>query len=169
MASHDLSATNFGLLIAYVIPGFLALNGLPGLSGSIGTWGIANPEMTVAGFLSETVEAVFAGLTVSSVRWLVLDTIHHRTGIKPPLWNFAALERSTPAFDLLIQIHYRYYKFYGNSVVALLWAFATSGYALGWKGLLYWILASLFFLGSRDSLHKYYERAGHLLADKRQV
>jgi hypothetical protein len=48
-------------------------------------------------------------------------------------------------------------------VIALIWAYFAGGYALGWKGEWYWILAALFFLGSRDALKKYYDRTGQLL------
>jgi hypothetical protein len=48
-------------------------------------------------------------------------------------------------------------------VVALAWAYFSRGYALGWRGLVYWLLAALFFLASRDALGKYYQRAGRLL------
>jgi hypothetical protein len=151
-------------LISYVLPGFTALQGLPFLSNSTASWGAtASGAPTIASFLSGTVEATAAGLTVSTVRWLLIDTLHHRTGLRPPAWDFARLAEKASAFMLLIEIHYRYYKFYANMVIALLWAYVAGGYTLGWKGACYWILAGLFFLGSRDALRKYYARAGQLL------
>jgi hypothetical protein len=153
------------LLIGYVLPGFTALHGLPFLPSASGPWGTAAGEgnLTFPGLLSGTVEATAVGLTVSTLRWLLIDTLHHRTGIRPLPWDFALLEKRVSAFELLVHGHYRYYKFYANMVVALAWAYIGGGYALGWKGLLYWALAALFFLASRDSLRKYYERAGKLL------
>jgi hypothetical protein len=165
VASQDASGTNFGLLIAYVLPGFTAVQGLPFLSSSSATWGttadVGGP--TLAGFLSGTVEAIAVGLTVSTVRWFVIDRLHHRTGLRPPSWNFAQLEKNVAAFQLLLDSHYRYYKFYANMVVALACAYSTRAYSLGWYGLVYLLLAVLFLLASRDALRKYYERAGHLL------
>ena len=76
---------------------------------------------------------------------------------------FLRLETNVAAFDFLVLAHYRYYKFYANMVVALVWAYATRGYALGLRGFLYWPLAWLFFFASRDALRKYYERTGSLL------
>jgi hypothetical protein len=67
------------------------------------------------------------------------------------------------AYEFLGLIHYRYYKFYANLVVALIWAYATREYALGWKGLANAPLIVLFFFASRDSLRKYYERTASLL------
>ncbi len=161
MSSRDDFDTNFGLLIAYVLPGFTALQGMPFLSSST-AWG-TGAGTSLTGFLSGAVEAVAAGLTISTVRWLVIDTIHHRTGLRAPAWDFARLEKNVAAFELLVQVHYRYYKFYANMVVALAWAYIAGGYALGWPGLAYWLLGALFFFASRDALQKYYGRAGRLL------
>jgi hypothetical protein len=165
VASEENSLANFGLLIAYVLPGFTALHGFPLPSGDHPAWGTggADPNPSLTSFLSGTVMALAVGLTVSAVRWLLLDSLHHRTGIRPPAWDFARLDKNVAGFEYLVLIHYRYYKFYANMVVALAWAYATREYALGWRGLAYWPLAGLFFLASRDSLRKYYQRAGQLL------
>jgi hypothetical protein len=165
VGAQEGSLSNFGLFIAYVLPGFTALQGLPFLVASSAGWGNVATDMnpSVTTFLSGTVEAVAAGLIVSTVRWLVVDTVHHRTGLCPPGWDFALLSKNVAAFELLVHIHYKYYKFYANMVVALAWAYLTGGYALGWRGLVYWVLVVLFYLASRDALRKYYERAGRLL------
>ena len=99
----------------------------------------------------------------------MLDSLHHRTGIRPPPWDFALLEKSVSGFEFLIHIHYRYYKFYGNMVIALAWGYATYGIHLGWSGIAYWLLGGLFFLALRDALHKYYSRAGQLLRARGNV
>jgi hypothetical protein len=101
---------------------------------------------------------------VSTVRWLVIDALHHKTGLRRPARDFARLEKNVAAFEYLVLVHYRYYKFYANMVVALVWVYATRDYALGWRGAFYFPLALLFFFASRDSLRKYYERTGSLLA-----
>lgn len=166
MAAQSVSESNFGLFISYLLPGYTALRGLPLFAAEGTIWNGAAPgtDATVTDFISGGFEAIFAGLTVSLIRWLILDTLHHRTGIAPPKWDFAALERSTAAFELLIQSHYRYYKFYANMVVALFWSYATVHPMSGWNALGYFLLTGLFFYGSRDALKKYYERAGRLLA-----
>jgi hypothetical protein len=168
VGSQDASAANFGILVCYVLPGFTAVQGLPFLANVQGAWGTAGAgaSATLPSFLSGTVEAIAAGLTVSTVRWFVIDRLHHCTGLRPPPWDFAKLEKSVAAFQLLLDSHYRYYKFYANMVVALSCAYATRSYALGWYGLVYLLLVALFLLASRDALRKYYERAGHLLGAK---
>lgn len=165
MGTQEISDTTFGLFIAYLLPGLTALYGLP--FGALGPqWQslASDPNLALPQLALILVSALAVGLTVSTVRWLAIDTLHHRTGIRSKNWDFAHLERNVAAFEFLIQIHYRYYKLYSNMVVALVWSFAAGGYALGWKSLAYPALAALFFLGSRDSLRKYYDRAGRLLA-----
>lgn len=162
MSAAESSNTHFGLLIAYVLPGYTALKGLPVPLAAV-TWSAAN-DSTLSGFLTGTVEAMAVGLTVSTVRWLVIDTLHHHTGLRPPAWDFALLDKSVAAFELLVHIHYRYYKFYANMVIALLWSYANGAYALGWRGGAYVVLVVLFFAASRDALRKYYDRAGRLLS-----
>ena len=48
-------------------------------------------------------------------------------------------------------------------VVALVWAYATRDYALGWRGLWDWPYVILFYVASRDSLRKFDERTASLL------
>jgi hypothetical protein len=147
VGSQEDSGANFGLLIAYVLPGFTAMQGLPFLTNSsAAAWGTVGGAAgpTLPSILSGTVAAIAVGLTVSTFRWLLIDTLHYWTGLRPPPWDFALLEKNVAAFELLLQSHYRYYKFYANMVVALICAFATGGYALGLRGLVYLALAGLF-------------------------
>lgn len=158
------SLTDFGLVIAYILPGFTALNGFPLVSASGTAWGTGgDPNPSLTAFLSGTVMALAAGLTVSAVRWLVIDRIHHWTGLRRPARDYSLLGRSVEAVRYLDLVHYRYYKFYANTVVALLWAYATRDHALGWTGATDLLLAVLFFLASRDTLGKFYQRTTELL------
>lgn len=165
MASDENSLTNFGLVIAYVLPGFTALQGFPLVSPAAAGWGTGgDPNPPLTAFLSGTVMALAAGLTVSAVRWFVIDRLHQWTGLRSPARDFTRLERNVAAFEFLVLVHYRYYKFYANMVVALVWAYATRDYALGWRGAFDLPLAVLFFFASRDTLRKYYQRTGELLS-----
>jgi hypothetical protein len=163
---------DFGLLIAYVLPGFTALWGTQFVTAaSLGLpW---QTSATVGDFLFSTVAAVIAGLTVSTLRWVVIDTIHHRTGVRPPDWDFSRLRDRTDALGMLLDGHYRYFQFYANMVVALTWALlARHAVMASWwaiDGMDVALLGgvALFFLGSRDTLQKYYARAGDLLGAAR--
>jgi hypothetical protein len=67
-----------------------------------------------------TLASIAVGLTLSTVRWLLLDSIHHRTGLLPPPRNFARLGGKETAFARLEEDHYRYYQFYGNMLSTLI-------------------------------------------------
>jgi hypothetical protein len=163
---------DFGLLIAYLLPGFTALWGAQFLvtDPRVLPW---QTNATVGDFLFSTVAAVTAGLAVSTLRWLVIDSIHHRTGVRPPDWDFSRLHDRTEAFGLLLDGHYRYFQFYANMVVALGWALVARHLAMGawwptdWLDTVLLGGMVLFFLGSRDTLRKYYRRAGDLLRVRR--
>jgi hypothetical protein len=162
------TSESFGLLIAYMIPGLVVLWGLsqpvPELNSWIGT-DMENCQ-SMGGFLNLTVASVGAGLTASTVRWLLIDTLHYWTGIQPSNWNLRNLHARTSAFEIMIEIHYRYYQFYANSLIAII--FSTTGWWVAngfrWPDLAIVIpLLILFFVGSRDTLTKYYARTGAML------
>lgn len=165
---RDVSSQNFGLLIAYLLPGFTVLWGLSHVSPTVETWIGAVPAEppTVGGFLYGTIASVAAGLTVSTLRWLIIDAIHHATGVARPNWNLSLLGERVAAFTTLIEIHYRYYQFYGGMEIALVISFALRWSAVGIRwGELGLLVATelLFFAASRDALKKYCERVERVL------
>lgn len=168
---RDSSVTDFGLVIAYLLPGGIGLWGIGQISPDFHTWlgTAALTLVTVGGFLTATLFALALGLLASTVRWLIIDPLHHRTGIKQPQWDFAYLAEREMAYELLVEIHYRYYQFYANSTVSLLFAFgawaAHDPHELSVlpAGAVTLAITGLFFTASRDTLRKYYGRAGALL------
>ena len=167
---QPITTRNFGILIAYLLPGFIALLGVSFQSVTVRTWlvGANASTITVGGLLYSTLAAVLAGLLCSTVRWLLLDTLHAKTGLRRPKWDFRQLQSKLGAYTLLEENHYRFYQFYGNSLVAWLigygcWRQATATGLLNWAdgGLV--AGAALLYLGSRDTLRKYYERVHVLL------
>ena len=164
VASEESSLNNFGLVIAYVLPGFTALQGFPLLASNSTAWGTGgDPNPPLTAFLSGTVMALAAGLTVSAIRWLVIDKLHQKTGLRRPARDYALLERNVAAVEYLDLVHYRYYKFYANMVVALVWSYAARDHLLGWQGAPSLALALLFFFASRAALSKFYTRTAELL------
>ena len=79
----------------------------------------------------------------------------------------------TPAplggFDYLVQNHFRYYEFCGNSLVAVLWAYGlnrsmgTLPFLGASTDLGMLIVSIVLFTACRDALAKYYARTGRLL------
>ena len=123
-AVSTLSNQNFGLVIAYVVPGFVALWGVSYFSPTVDSGSrLQQDAPTVAGFMYVTLASLAAGVTVSAVRWAVIDQLHHATGIVPPAWKFAHLEGKLQGYLTLIENHYRYYQFYSNMFVAVAFCF----------------------------------------------
>lgn len=172
----DVSAQNFGYLIAFVLPGFVALHALAQADPSLAVWLdsiSAGDPRTVGGFLYVTLASVAAGLAVSTVRWLFVDAIHHHTGVPPPTWNDARLQDNLAAFEALVAAHYRFYQHYANTFVALLAVLATrlvrtSETAQCRPTAMLCLLLGLYWLGSRDTLRRYYRRAECVLGQPEQ-
>ena len=169
---NDITSQNFGFLIAYVLPGFTMLCGISYVSDTVKTWlGTTQADVpTVGGFLYVTLASVGAGLIASVVRWLVIDTLHHRTGIHRPSWDFSQLQRNIAAFNLVVEHQYRYYQFFSGTLVSLFIVYLARHLALGYPNgvlnrvdLILWCLVVLFFLGSRDTYRKYIERGEMML------
>ena len=76
--------------------------------------------VTVGGFLYLTLASITAGLTVSTIRWLLIDRIHHATGIRRSNWYGSKLQEKLGAFDALIEANYCYYQMYSNFLVSML-------------------------------------------------
>lgn len=166
------SVTNFGLLIAFLLPGFVALWGISHVSDPVRSWFGASPgeAPTVGGFFYVTLASIVAGMAASTVRWMTIDTIHHVTGVPRPSWDFSRLQENVAAFDMLNELYYRYYQFYANMVVAILVTVllrhvAAPAHALELDAIdgAAALLTLVFFAGSRDSLRKYYRRGEQLL------
>ena len=169
---QPVSRDNFGLLIAYLLPGFVALSGLSLVSDTVRAWLQVTPSEapTVGGFLYVTLASIAVGLIVSAVRWAVIDHLYHRTGIHAPIWNFRKLPERLQAFETLVQYHYRYYQFHANMLVALSFTYALlvvagrfEEAASAWFHVGFLATLVILVAGSRDTLRKYYDRVSHLL------
>lgn len=169
------SIRSFGLLIAYVLPGFVLLCGLATVFEPLQLWLLgAEPRsstLAIGGVLYVTAASVVAGMILNALRWAVIDTAHHATGLLRPVWNDALLADRLPAFERLVEDHFRYYQFYGNTALAGLFAAAAwqaSPHTIGAPSLLlpvvFIVLEFTLVLASRDALRRYYRRTGVLLA-----
>lgn len=171
---QDINSNNFGILIAYLLPGFVAVVGISFHSDTVRSWLTASPDPspTVGGFLYVTVASLAMGMVISTLRWLVIDTIHHHTGIPEPRRNFKRLRETLSAYQYLVQTHYAYYKFHGGMLLALAFYFlslVTSGHAVAaWMVMAFAAGEWLFWLGARDTLRKYYSQGDLVLEDVRE-
>jgi len=166
----ELSARNFGLLIAYVLPGFVTLWGIGLVSPAVHLWLVGSTANgpDVGGLFYVSIASVAAGMSVSAVRWAVVDRLHTATGVPRPVWDDTKLNDRLPAFEALVESHYRYYQFYANMLVALALSYPT------WRGIAYTglfqptdlgflLVEGVFFAASRDALYRYYHRSAILL------
>lgn len=157
--------SNFGLLIAYALPGFVTLWGLSGIwptaiECAMGANG-CEALLSLVGFLNSTVAATATGMAVSAIRFVLIDSIHERSGLKRPKWNGVALQNNLAAVQTVVDQHYRYYQFHANMIVAVVLAYAAhlyhTRYLLGLLLVLVSALTTVFWIASRDNLKKYYE------------
>jgi hypothetical protein len=160
----------FGLIIAYVLPGFVALAGIAPLVPAVAGWleptgqgvGLGPPVYAL-------LAATAAGMTVSCFRWLLIDQLHAMTGLGAPVFNARALEERPSAFTYLVESHYRYYQFYANTLVSVVWTYGihrwlrTSPLLRFGSDVAVLILCAVLFAGSRDALEKYRSRCGQLV------
>ncbi|MBI3462170.1 MAG: hypothetical protein HY000_03790 [Planctomycetes bacterium] len=168
---QSVSNDTFGPLIAYLVPGATVLLGFSEFSPTLRMWFAATPAdaPTIGGFLYLTVASLAAGMTISAIRWAVVDTLHSLTGLSLPPLDFSRLGKNVAAFTLLIEIHYKHYMFYGNMLVATAIAYVCYRAKLG--GILplglpdaaFVALEAVFYATSRDTLRKYYARSQQLL------
>lgn len=108
----EVTGQNFGLLIAYVIPGFVSLAAVgqysPVISGWLQASTTSDNAATVGGFLYVTLASVGTGITVSTVRWAVIDSLHHWTGIRRPPWDDSKLQDKLEAYQALVEMLRRF-------------------------------------------------------------
>ena len=172
---REVTTANFGLLIAYLLPGFVALVGVGFVSETVASWLSASSSTapTVGGFLYVTLASLDAGLTVSTIRWAVIDTIHHRTGIPEASPDFSMLQEKLTAYQYLVATHYHFYQFYSGMVCSV--AFVFFAYTMTGDRVSPWIVSGfvlielIFWLGSRDTLRKYYNQGELLLRENSEM
>lgn len=160
----------FTLAIAYLLPGFVGIAGVGFHSEQIRSWLAISPDSlpTVGAFLYLSLASLAAGLTLSAVRWAIVDFAHHKTGITPPKLDFGKLEANLLAFTLAVEHNYRYYQFYANMLVAVAMLFICMGTSEPTRLPLVAILAVVvlevvLWFASRDCLKRYYHRIGQIL------
>jgi hypothetical protein len=168
----EVSSSNFGILVAFILPGFMVLWGVSYFSETVRVWLSAsdNSVPTVGGFMYVTLASVAAGMIASTVRWATIDRIHRWTGLRQPDWDFSRLQENVAAYTVLNEIHYKYYQCHSNAEVALVFVYLARRIHLGfftapvgWLDLGFLLLSIILFAGSRDTLKKYYSRVSHVL------
>ena len=165
----DVTNKNFGLVIAYLLPGYILLWGLGDVVSDLDLHnpfqaGTSKPgAVTIGGFLHETLMALAVGMILNTVRWAMVDTILHHTGIRRPAWDDSKLQANLQAFETLVEYHYRFYQFHSSTFIGLLVIFAARPSAPWQIDLLFVVVLASLFGASREALTRYYRRAVLLL------
>jgi|KBSSwiStaDraftv2_1062776.scaffolds.fasta_scaffold36808_3 hypothetical protein len=165
---------NFGALIAFLLPGFLALWGISFSSPEVAAWmakSSTSDSATVGGFLYATLASLALGLVISAARWVVIDQLLYSVGgLERPNVSFAKLkdEKVLSAFREAIENHYRYYQYYSHSCIAIAAAFAYAlmhgsecpplGFLIGVPVVVFMLL-----LAARNELKRFWLRAREIL------
>lgn len=127
----DVTDKNFGVIIAFLLPGFLFLWGLSFANDQVATWLTAMSSKDgplIGSFLYATIASLAVGLLIDAVRAAVIDEIFYRfLGLELPTIKSSKLKDKDilAAFSAIIDNHYRYYQYYANSFIAVAAAFAA--------------------------------------------
>jgi hypothetical protein len=119
----QVSPINFGLIIAYFLPGSLAVFGLRYVSGSLSELfqsAQATP-INVGAIVILVTASLIAGLIISSFGVIVIENIHYRTGVTKLVPDYSKLVGDKlKLYKDMVENVYRYHQFYGNMMTALL-------------------------------------------------
>ncbi|MDX1930565.1 MAG: hypothetical protein SFV81_28840 [Pirellulaceae bacterium] len=141
------------------------------MDGSMGAaWPLTESRLDQFGaLLLLLIAATATGIILSAVRWLILDHLHHATGIQAPALDFRNLERKQASFMLVVENNYRFYLFYGNTLMGMLLlgltAFSKDAQLTRLDGVRWLALSVVLYFASRDSLSRYYTRARLIMGE----
>lgn len=160
-SSNPFSSLNFGLLIAYFLPGFIALYALRYFSGEVSAWfsAILDKDKSLGASFLILAASLVIGLIVSACRDIMLERLHYATGVKLELFDygkFISADRRAVLEDLIAN-KYRFYQFYGNTMIACLFLLISKSlhYVSGankWVLVLIGFGVVLLFFASREAL-----------------
>jgi hypothetical protein len=169
-AMKEISKQNFGLVIAYLLPGLVALWGASYFSDTVRIWLAAGEQSapTITGFLYVTLAALTTGLTLGAVRTVSIDALHHCTGVPKPEWDFSEFQAKFWAFNQVVESHYYLYQFYAHMSLALptylvARSVAKGEYSDGRTLAAYVLLEMVLLVVARGTLKTYYTRVSDLL------
>lgn len=125
MQVKDVTATTFGLVVAYLLPGVVALYALKYWSAPVADafQTFLTTDANVGLFLFMLLGALILGLVVSPVRWLVYEVVlsigNSMYGKRPTdeEWQRLVLDDRIAAFRATIDETYRYHQFFGGITV----------------------------------------------------
>lgn len=127
----DLTATSFGYVIAFLLPGLFGMYGLGLLSPQIAA--LLRPALTTDTTVGPSVimllTALTVGLILSAIRYLIFEKlVCHNKSLDGDLFARLIKADQLALFKEIADAHYRYHQFYGGCFIA-----AAITYS-GWYG-----------------------------------
>jgi hypothetical protein len=117
---------NFGVVIAFVLPGVVALWGIGYQVPDVVHGWFKRPEAT--GFLFVVLVSLAVGVFVSGLRWLFFEKVCRSFGLEYPSTDYRRLtstDAGMRALSFTIEHTYRHYQFNANMAVALMLAYGA--------------------------------------------
>lgn len=171
---------SFGIVIAFLVPGFVSLWGASYHSATLREWFTAGKggAPTVGGFLYVTLASIAAGVAVSGLRWFLIDVIWCWVWkAQKDEFEFKNLPGREDAFIFINENHYRYYLYYANMLIASLITYGSRFCSRYFEKQELWNKRETFFLivvlivefilgiGAWDSRRKFNERGKAILSN----
>ena len=123
----DVSLENSTIIIAFLLPGAIAMWGMSFFSDTVRSW--LRPSSTsssVGGAILFLVASLTAGLLTDALRTHTVDIIHFHTGVQQAEWSFEDLDKAKlEQFQGIMDNHFRYHQFYGNAFLCILFVYAS--------------------------------------------
>ncbi len=78
----ETSSRQFGLIVAYILPGFIGLAGMVPLFPVVGGWlrPVNQSGLDLGAPVYALMAAMTFGMILSCFRWLIVDRLHHQIG-----------------------------------------------------------------------------------------
>jgi hypothetical protein len=170
-----------GSVIAFLAPGFVALAAaafrVPVAKSWIDASAAGNQDVGV--FLFVLLASLALGVFVSGLRSILLDRLYYKRilWLKPiprqPI-RFSELKDRHVWFEGIVENYYRYYQFYGNSLIALLIYSVVHETSVSVRSpaatyVTVGVVILVLFFSARASLSDYSAAIARLLSDKEAV
>jgi hypothetical protein len=176
----EVTEKNFGLVIAFMLPGFLLLWALTFSYPNVAMW-LKTPKepeaASVGAFLHAALASLAIGLLLSAIRYIVVDKLlerFHRTLPKLDIKKLIQADKAV-AFQALVENFYRYYQYYSNTFVAVFLGYAfylTANYhSLSTKEIIVQtgfviVVCVLLLAASNDTFVKYRRGSHDLISEQ---
>jgi len=167
------SPLGFGQVIAFLLPGLIALKAVAYFSPVVTCWftSCQTSRSPIGSALLLLVGSLAAGVTVSAARWAAIDCYCLRRYKRDDI-DYSKVDEHRTAFLTIIEGRYRFYQFHSNTLIAvavLLVARLLHSWSSAWRGdrlvvtIALLVAIPLLFAASRDGFRRMYRELHAML------